>query len=130
MGSEDRTERKRRSQRRGHWAELLAACLLAAKGHRIVSRRYKSPVGEIDLIARRGRTVVFAEVKARASVADAAYTVSPHQQARIVRAAEHWMAHNATSGDLDLRFDVILIGRPFRIRHLKDAFQAGPVVRQ
>lgn len=130
MKAEPKTDQKRRSHRWGQWAEVLGAGLLIAKGHRILARRYKSPVGEIDLIARRNRTVVFAEVKARVSIADAAQAISSHQRVRIVRAAEHWMAHNPQSDDTDFRFDVILIGRAFKIRHLKDAFQAEPVVRQ
>lgn len=125
-----RTEKKRKSHRWGQWAELIGAALLVVKGHRILARRYKSPVGEIDLIARRGRTVIFAEVKARTSIAEAAHAISAHQRQRIVRAAEHWLAHNPQSADVDLRFDAILIGRAITIRHLKDAFQAEPVVRQ
>jgi len=130
MDPDAKTDKKRKSHRWGRWAEVFGAGLLIAKGHRILARRYKSPVGEIDLIAQRYRTVLFVEVKARASISDAAQSVLPHQRARIVRAAEHWMAHNPQPDGTDYRFDVILIGRAFSIRHLKDAFQVEPVVRQ
>lgn len=130
MTDGQKAERKRKSHRWGQWAELIGAALLVAKGHWILARRYKSPVGEIDLIARRGRVVIFTEVKARASISDAAHTISARQRRRIVRAAEHWLAHNPQSADVDLRFDVILIGRACTFRHLKDAFQAEPVISQ
>ena len=93
-------------------------------GHRIIERRYKSPVGEIDLIARRGGTYLFIEVKARETLDAAALAITPHQRARIVRAAEHWISQNPGAADADMRFDAMLVGRGFSIRHLKDAFQA------
>ena len=108
----------------GRWAEILAAAVLMAKGHRIVARRFRSPVGEIDLIAKRRCTYVFVEVKARGTLDDAAQAITPHQRARILRAAEHWIAQNPAAADADMRFDAVLVGRGLSIRHLKDAFQA------
>src|SRR5436309_111397 len=72
-------------------AESRAAAYLVAKGYRIMARRFRSGVGEIDIIARRRNTIVFVEVKARASLNDAAYAVTAHQQARIIAAAEAWI---------------------------------------
>jgi putative endonuclease len=69
--------------RLGLSAETRAAALLLAKGFRIVARRWRSPVGEIDLVARRGRLLVFVEVKARGVLEDAAEAVTPRQQRRI-----------------------------------------------
>src|SRR5207253_4422376 len=73
-------------------AESRAAAYLIAKGYRIVARRFRSGVGEIDIIARRRNMIVFVEVKARAKLDDAAYAVTPQQQARIIAAAEAWIA--------------------------------------
>ena len=118
------TDDRRRSHKLGRWAELLAAAVLMAKGHRIVARRYKSPVGEIDLIARRWNTYLFVEVKARSALDAAAQSITPHQRARIVRAAQHWISQNPAAAGADMRFDAILVGSGLSIRHLKDAFQA------
>src|SRR5215467_5803054 len=76
--------------RTGLSAESRAAAYLIAKGYRIVARRFRSGVGEIDIIARRRGTIVFVEVKARSSLDEAAYAVTPQQQARIIAAAEAW----------------------------------------
>src|SRR4029079_1525858 len=73
-------------------AESRAAALLIAKGFRILARRWKSPAGEIDIIARRRPLLVFVEVKARANLDEAAESVVPRQRARIAAAAEAWLA--------------------------------------
>ena len=61
-------------------AEARAAALLMAKGYRILARRFKTPYGEIDIVAQRRKLVAFVEVKARARLDDAAYAVTPRQQ--------------------------------------------------
>jgi putative endonuclease len=105
-------------------AESRAAALLVAKGYRIVARRFRSPVGEVDIVARRGRLLVFVEVKARARLDDAAEAVLPRQQRRIAAAAAIWLAHNPDDGEGDIRFDVVLVA-PGRIpRHIPAAFEA------
>ena len=78
--------------RTGISAESRAAALLIAKGFRILARRWKSPVGEIDIVARRRSLLVFVEVKARERLDDAAWSVTERQRARIVAAAEAWLA--------------------------------------
>ena len=117
-------KRKQNAYRRGQMAEVFAATFLMAKGFVILARRYKSRFGEIDLIAKRGRLVVFVEVKARAKLIDAAYAITPRQQQRIVTASMDWLAHNPQSQDTDLRFDAILIGSKSLMRHIKGAFDA------
>jgi putative endonuclease len=105
-------------------AETRAAALLLAKGFRIVARRWRSPVGEIDLVARRGRLLVFVEVKARASFDDAAEAVTPRQRRRIIAAAQAWLTRHAKDLDCDIRFDAVLVV-PWRVpRHLPAAFDA------
>ena len=116
--------RRRRSERAGRRAETLAALFLRLKGYRIVERRYRQPVGEIDLIARRGRTVAFVEVKHRARLDAAAEGVTMAGRRRLVAAARFWLASHPAAAACDLRFDVVLTA-PYRWpRHLAGAFDA------
>ncbi len=124
-----RRSTRRRAERHGKRAERVAAWWLRAKGYRILDQRYKSPVGEIDLIARRGRRIAFVEVKARQSRDQALGSLSEHQRRRIVRAAEAWLAGEAMAARLpdnyDISFDMVLVvpGRfPY---HLSGLFDAG-----
>ena len=80
--------------RTGISAESRAAALLIAKGFRILARRWKCPAGELDIVARRRGLLVFVEVKARERLDDAAWSVTPRQRARIVAAAEAWLARH------------------------------------
>jgi putative endonuclease len=106
-------------------AESRAAAYLIAKGFRILARRWKSPVGEIDIVARRRKLLVFVEVKARERIDDAAWSVTSRQKARIVAAAEAWLAANGAAGIVDIRFDAVLVA-PGRIpHHIPAAFDAG-----
>ncbi|MEZ5787442.1 MAG: YraN family protein [Xanthobacteraceae bacterium] len=107
-------------------AESRAALLLLAKGYRILARRYKTPVGEIDIVARRGGTLVFVEVKARDSFDAAAEAVTPRQQARIIDAAQYWLAAYAKAAECPMRFDAVLVVPGKLPRHLKSAFDATP----
>src|SRR5215217_8791376 len=95
--------------RTGLSAESRAAALLIAKGYRIVARRFRSPVGEIDIVARRRKTLIFVEVKARERLDDAAEAVIVRQQRRIIAAAEAWLATYPDDLNYDLRFDVMLV---------------------
>jgi putative endonuclease len=81
--------------RTGISAESRAAAFLIAKGFRIVARRWRSPVGEIDIVARRRSLLIFVEVKARERLDDAAWSVTDRQRLRIVAAAEAWLARYA-----------------------------------
>jgi putative endonuclease len=112
--------------RLGLSAETRAAALLLAKGYRIVARRWRSPVGEVDLVARRGRVLAFVEVKARGRFDDAAEAVTERQRRRIAAAAAAWLASHPRDADRDVRFDAVLVA-PWRIpRHIRAAFDAGP----
>lgn len=114
---------KRAAYRRGRGAEARAALLLRTKGYRIVARGYRSPVGEIDIIARRGRVLVAVEVKARSSLAAAAEAIDARQRRRIVRALSDFMARNADCFGCDARFDAILVSPWWRLRHIVDAWR-------
>ena len=106
-------------------AESRAAAYLIAKGHRIVARRWRSPVGEIDIVARRRGTLVFVEVKARERLDDAAWSVTERQRARIVAAAEAWLARNEGVSFEDIRFDAMLVAPGRLPRHIPAAFDAS-----
>jgi putative endonuclease len=111
--------------RTGISAESRAAVLLIAKGFRILARRWRSPVGEIDIIARRRGLLVFVEVKARETLDDAAWAVTERQRRRIVAAAQAWLAQFPDDRIRDMRFDAILVA-PGRIpRHIPAAFDAS-----
>ena len=111
--------------RTGISAESRAAAFLIAKGFRILARRRRSPVGEIDIIARRRSLLVFVEVKARDRLDDAAWSVTDRQRLRTAAAAEVWLARNADDRIRDIRFDAMLVA-PGRIpRHIPAAFDAG-----
>ncbi len=111
--------------RTGLTAESRAAAYLTGRGYVIAARRFKSPVGEIDIVARRGPELVFVEVKARARLDEAALSLTPRQQRRIVAAAEAWLAEHPDDGTREIRFDVILVGRNGRARHIAAAFDAS-----
>ncbi len=106
-------------------AESRACVYLIAKGYRILARRFKTPHGEIDIVARRRGLLAFIEVKARATLDDAAYSVTPQQQARIVNAAQMWLSTHDDHAQLDMRFDVVLIAPKSLPRHLMAAFDAS-----
>ncbi len=111
--------------RTGLSAESRAAMLLLAKGFRILARRWKSPVGEIDIIARRRGLLVFVEVKARERLDDAAWSVTDRQRARIVAAAEAWLAAHADERIRDIRFDAVLVAPSRLPQHIPAAFDAS-----
>ncbi|MBX6426275.1 MAG: YraN family protein [Variibacter sp.] len=117
--------RRQTAFRLGLSAESRAAALLVAKGYRIAARRWRSPLGEIDIVARRGRLLVFVEVKARERLDDAAWSVTPRQRARIVAAAEAWLAAHPEDAQRDMRFDAMLVA-PGRVpQHIVAAFDAS-----
>lgn len=114
---------ERTNHRAGLAAENAAAFLLRLKGYRIVARRYKTPVGEIDLIARRRRTLAFIEVKARKTMDDALAAVTPRMRERIQRAAGYFITGRPELAGLDMRFDLIALAPPFQWRHLDNAWR-------
>ncbi|MCB2102941.1 MAG: YraN family protein [Rhodobacterales bacterium] len=112
---------------RGRRAEGLCVLALRLKGYRILARRLKTPAGEIDILARRGRVLAVVEVKTRAAAAAALEAVTPRQRQRLARAAE---ALTALRPDLfadgpDLRFDVMAVTPGRWPRHLADAWRPG-----
>src|ERR1700690_3011058 len=111
--------------RLGISAESRAAVWLLAHGYRILARRWKSPLGEIDIIAARRHLLIFVEVKARAKLDDAAEAVTERQKQRIAAAAEIWLAANPMPAIRDMRFDAILVAPGRLPRHIPAAFETN-----
>jgi len=111
--------------RTGISAESRAAAYMVAKGFRILARRWKSPAGEIDIVARRRRLLVFVEVKARNTIDEAAESLQARQQRRIAAAAEAWLAAYPDASIQDLRFDAVLVAPGKLPRHIPAAFDAN-----
>jgi putative endonuclease len=102
-------EQRRRRYRRGLNAEMAVSAVYMALGHRILGRRFKTPVGEIDLIAVKGRRVAFIEVKRRASVEDAEDAITLTMRRRVRRAADLWLARNPGYQSCDIGFDLVFV---------------------
>ena len=111
--------------RLGLSAESRAAAWLMAKGYRIAARRWRSPLGEVDIVARRRRLLVFVVVKARERLDDAAEAVVPRQRRRIIAAAEAWLAAHPDDVRCDIRFDAVLVAPRRLPRHIPAAFDAS-----
>jgi len=116
--------RRRQAEQRGHRAEQLAALWLQLKGYTILARRLKTPLGEIDLLARRGNVLAVIEVKQRADHASAALAIAPRQQNRLAQAMRFMLAKRPELGQHDIRFDAMLVNRWGWPRHLPDAWNA------
>ena len=108
----------------GITAESCAAAFLIAKGYRILARRFRTPVGEIDIVAGRFNTLVFVEVKARNSLDDAAESVTARTRQRIVAAAEYWLSQHPDDVMREMRFDAVLVAPGKIPRHIPAAFDA------
>lgn len=115
---------RRHAERRGRRGEFFAIALLLVKGYRILARRMRTPMGEIDLIARSPTGLVcFIEVKARAEALAAAQSLSDRQKARIGRAAMQYMAQRPHLARKGMRFDIIAVAPGKLPRHYRDAWR-------
>lgn len=112
---------RRLAEAAGRRGERVAEWWLRLKGWRILGRRVRTPVGEVDLIARKGRLVAFVEVKARATDAELDLAIDQRRLARVAAAAEYLMPRYAEPGD-DIRVDVLLIARGQMPRHIENAW--------
>jgi putative endonuclease len=107
----------------GLWAETVASCYLTLKGYRVCARRFKTPVGDIEIIARKKDVLAFIEVKRRPSHDEGARSVTPQMQGRIVRAAGAYLSRNPGLAGHAMRFDVITVAPFLRVRHLDNAWR-------
>jgi len=122
MADGEATLRRRKALRRGSAAEYIAAIFLMLKGYRILAMRYKTKLGEMDIIARKGDLAVFVEVKARADEMGAVDAVSYASQKRIRAASDLWLARQRDYARLSQRYDIVAILPGKLPRHFPDAF--------
>ena len=116
---------RQQARQRGIAAETLCLWLLRLKGYRILARDLRTPVGEIDIVARRGLTLVAVEVKRRARLEEAAEAIGQQQRRRILRALA-WFAQRQPDGEgLTMRFDAMLLDGGLLPRHIRDAWRDG-----
>ena len=113
---------RRRAHLFGLRAESIAALLLRLKGYHLLARRFAAAGGEIDLIARRGETIAFVEVKARDDLDAAAAAITATKRRRIGRAARVWLARNPWAAALNLRGDAVFVAPGRLPRHLASAY--------
>lgn len=124
----DRRETGKKARDSGYKAETAAAWFLRLKGYWILERNFKPPrgsgAGEIDIIAAKGGTIAFIEVKRRATQTAAAESVNARVQSRRVRGAEYYLATHPDLAEKELRFDVVLISPDHLPEHIQNAFWA------
>lgn len=116
---------RQRAEKAGRRAETWVALSLILTGHRILARRFKTGVGEIDLIAQRAKTVVFVEVKQRAKAEHAIDPVSARSEERIIRAGEIFLSRHPKFVDqgFALRYDIAVVTGRWRITYRQNMFR-------
>lgn len=114
-----------KSYNKGKFSEFFASILLISKGYKILKKRFVigkgTHAGEIDLIAKRGKNLVFIEVKSRRNKLESLYAINKTQKQRIARSAEIFLKYNPRFSNYNIRFDAILFA-PFYIKHIKNAW--------
>lgn len=115
-------DQKEKTHDRGLMAEGVAEIFLRAKGYKILERRYRTKVGEVDLIALDGDYIVFIEVKNRPTLDDALFSITPKMRGRISDAAMTFLSEHPNYTMRPMRFDVLAVKLPFTIRHMENAF--------
>lgn len=104
-------------------AETVAALWLRLKFYRILARRYRIREGEIDIIASRGSTIAFVEVKARPTMDEAVISITAQKRQRMSRAAHHWLARHPWAVNYILRGDALFIAPNSLPRHAPAAVE-------
>lgn len=127
MSRENAASRESAARRARHLgglrAETLAALWLACKFYKILARRYRVRGGEIDIIAKRGRTIAFVEVKARGTLEEAMTTITQEKRRRLSRAASRWLAANPWAASHVLRGDAVFVAPRRLPRHVEAAME-------
>jgi putative endonuclease len=119
------TDKRRKAEKAGRRAEIWVALYLILTGHRILAKRYKTRSGEIDLIARSGKTILFVEVKQRAKPEHAIDPVTARSEERIIRSGEIFMSRHPVYVDQGyaLRYDMAVVTGHWRITYSRNAFR-------
>ncbi|MBX3594855.1 YraN family protein [Sphingomonas sp.] len=112
---------RRAAEQSGRDGETRAAWYLRLRGWRILDRRVRTPAGEVDLVAKRGKLVAFVEVKTRKSAAELDFAIDERRLSRVAAAAEYLMPRYAANGE-DIRVDVLLLAPGIRPRHIENAW--------
>ncbi|MEM7299766.1 MAG: YraN family protein [Pseudomonadota bacterium] len=122
LGNKQASDRRKKAERRGRRAEFAAIIALLIKGYRISAWRYRTKLGEVDIIARRGTLIAVIEVKARPTVAECVDAVTRTAQSRIAAAADHWLARQKAPHEHSVRYDIMAVC-PWRWpEHLEDCW--------
>ncbi len=122
MKDKTETKKRKRAQRWGHMSEWLAAGFLMLKGYRILAMRYKTKLGEVDIIAKKGNLIIMVEVKARRTIEEAFDSVTVTSQRRIEAAGDLWLGKQKNAHILSIRYDIIAV-RPWKWpHHYENAF--------
>ena len=116
----DNISRRQRAFRQGRRAEVYARWVLRAKGYRVLGWNFHHPLGEVDLIVRCGRRLIFVEVKFRADRDTGPYAGPPAQWARISASASGFVARDPHYAGFVWRFDLFVVGGTGRFRHNKN----------
>lgn len=114
---------RKKAEQRGRRAETLAAWLLRLKGYKILDMRYKTPYGEIDIIALKGNILAIIEVKQRPTLREAKEALHTADLTRIQEAAYSYQAKHMKLEHKDIRFDAIYVTTGLRVKHMKDAWR-------
>jgi len=114
--------KRQAAEKRGRGAETFAALYLRLKGWRILARSARVPGGEVDIVARRGRTLAFVEVKARGSQESAAFALDRYRLRRVAVAAQRLAPRYMRAGD-DVRIDAVFVVPGRLPRHLANVWQ-------
>jgi putative endonuclease len=114
--------KRQEAEKRGRKAESFACWYLRLKGWRILARRARVPGGEVDVVARRGRTLAFVEVKSRADSESAAFALDQYRLRRVAVAAERLTPRFMRDGD-DVRIDALFVVPGRWPRHLTNVWQ-------
>lgn len=117
------SDARRAARAYGLTAETLATLWLRARLYTILERNYAVQGGEIDIVARRGGTIAFVEVKARGALEDAAIAITPQKQRRISRAANRWLATHPWAANCTLRADAVFVAPGKLPQHVENAFE-------
>jgi len=126
VDEKDPSAARRKAEAHGRRAELIPSIWLMLKGYRILARRAKTKLGEIDLIARKEKILAFIEVKARSGFNESLGALSPQSAGRIARAAALWTSSRPWARSLFMRFDIVAVVPGKAPRHYANAFQPEP----